>query len=202
MTLSKALPGYRQHSALEFLEQAYQEPGRHYHTWDHISNMIERLIALETPKEWERRLLTAAFYHDAVYDVKRNDNEERSLLACLDDMGAMMPLDVQALSAYILSTKNHKPYMVDYCTEFLNADLEILASPPEEYGRYVANLRKEYSCYSEKDWIRGRSNFLIRYLGELAIAVSHGEEVVKKETLDSWATLSKELEMLQASASQ
>lgn len=60
------------------LTTAYSEPVRHYHTLAHITDSLyefDRLIGLaEAPHEIEM----AIWFHDAVYDPKAHDNEERS----------------------------------------------------------------------------------------------------------------------------
>src|SRR4051812_15176924 len=55
----------------------YGAPDRHYHNIRHVVSVLETVCRLaKTPTA---PLLLAAWYHDAVYDSRAADNEERSV---------------------------------------------------------------------------------------------------------------------------
>ena len=57
----------------------YSETGRHYHTLTHIASMLSLLASLsELDQEDRTRIRLATFFHDAVYDATRKDNEAQS----------------------------------------------------------------------------------------------------------------------------
>ncbi|EAN88867.1 hd phosphohydrolase family protein [Trypanosoma cruzi] len=72
----------------KYIVARYTEPQRHYHTMTHLEEMLgclarfqsEAPVAHRLPAEGARRLVVelAIFFHDAVYDPRRSDNEERS----------------------------------------------------------------------------------------------------------------------------
>ncbi|EKF38376.1 hypothetical protein MOQ_001416 [Trypanosoma cruzi marinkellei] len=72
----------------KYIVARYTEPQRHYHTMAHLEEMLSCLarfqseapVAHRLPAEGTRRLVVelAILFHDAVYDPRRSDNEERS----------------------------------------------------------------------------------------------------------------------------
>ena len=74
----RALNGSPDPALFDRLVAAYGEPHRHYHTLQHLTEcvtLLERHLDLaDRPGEVE----AALWFHDAIYDVKRHDNEERS----------------------------------------------------------------------------------------------------------------------------
>src|SRR4051812_46555461 len=62
------------------LEKAYSVKGRHYHTLEHLDNLFTQLSEIQTQLNDRNAVLFSLFYHDAVYNVLRSDNEEKSAL--------------------------------------------------------------------------------------------------------------------------
>ncbi len=60
----------------EQLLSAYAEPHRHYHTQHHIAACLEALDAHRHCAERPEEVELAIWFHDAVYDTRRTDNEE------------------------------------------------------------------------------------------------------------------------------
>jgi predicted metal-dependent HD superfamily phosphohydrolase len=107
----------------------------------------------------------AAWYHDAVYQPTRSDNEERSAalarrqLAQLDVSAAI----VGEVTRLVLLTKTHEPAQDDGAGALLcDADLAILATPADVYDAYSAAIRAEYSHVPERDYRAGRAAVLTR----------------------------------------
>ncbi|KKL22586.1 hypothetical protein LCGC14_2433980, partial [marine sediment metagenome] len=65
------------------LDRRYGDPARHYHGWPHIMACLEELD-LEPLSRDPRTLELAFWYHDAVYDSRAADNEQRSADLLLD----------------------------------------------------------------------------------------------------------------------
>ncbi|MFG1489068.1 N-methyl-D-aspartate receptor NMDAR2C subunit, partial [Oceanospirillum sp. HFRX-1_2] len=71
--------GLAEHGPLfEMLQDAYRKEGRYYHTEFHVDACLEQLdrfrAELQNPDEVE----LALWFHDAVYDPFRQDNELKS----------------------------------------------------------------------------------------------------------------------------
>ena len=63
----------------EFLVRAYSEPHRHYHNLAHVHDCLNYLATLRDLSARERQTLEhAIWWHDAIYEPSRSDNEERS----------------------------------------------------------------------------------------------------------------------------
>src|SRR5438046_1502932 len=56
----------------------YSEPGRFYHTLDHVQNMLETVDRLACHARNLNALKLAVWLHDVIYDSRAADNEERS----------------------------------------------------------------------------------------------------------------------------
>ena len=60
------------------LAAAYAEPARFYHTLDHVAAVLGTNAELADLARDPAALQLAAWFHDAVYDPRASDNEERS----------------------------------------------------------------------------------------------------------------------------
>jgi predicted metal-dependent HD superfamily phosphohydrolase len=56
----------------------YGENGRFYHNRDHLYHVLTTIKAICAPARPDLALLLAAWYHDAVYDLRAADNEAQS----------------------------------------------------------------------------------------------------------------------------
>src|SRR5262245_28096498 len=63
---------------LEELTRRYSEPHRAYHTLQHLAEAFDTLAACGDRVERWDEVLFALWFHDAIYDTRRHDNEERS----------------------------------------------------------------------------------------------------------------------------
>ena len=74
----RELVGSAADAPLHELIAAYSSAGRHYHDLAHIAALL-RLTAEHADRLADRAAVDLAiFYHDAVYDAKRSDNEAKS----------------------------------------------------------------------------------------------------------------------------
>ena len=147
----------------------YAEPPRSYHTFSHVARM------LLTVNEWQpvasvedaAAVRLAVWFHDAVYDSRRNDNEDQSARLARAALTAWCVPEAVAgrVERLILATKSHDIDADDSLVGlFLDADLEILGSPPEEYARYGRAIREEYSWVTDEDYRVGRVGVLRLFL--------------------------------------
>lgn len=146
-------------AALADLLARYAEPHRHYHTLAHV-----RAVLAELPAAGEA-LRFAAWYHDAIYDAKSNDNEERS--ADLMRSALSVSDDIKGEAArLILLTKTHAAAADDRDgLALLDADLAVLGAADDVYDGYAAAIRREYAWVPEEAYRKGRADVLRRFLG-------------------------------------
>jgi predicted metal-dependent HD superfamily phosphohydrolase len=149
------------------LVRRYAEPGRSYHTLDHIAavlDTIEWLTGKPAPA-----LLLAGWFHDVVYDSRASDNEERSAdhaRRTLASLGVNAAVQDEA-ARLILLTKSHTAAAAaddESGQILLDADLAILGAEPAVYDAYAAAIRREYAWVSEADYRAGRRPILEKFL--------------------------------------
>jgi predicted metal-dependent HD superfamily phosphohydrolase len=142
---------------------SYSEPQRRYHTLAHLTSLFDCLERHGEEIGDPARLAFAAWYHDIVYDPRRDDNEAKSAeraIKELDALGAESALRSHVMQL-ILATKNHAGGGRDYDDDiFLDADFAILGAPEDEYRAYVRNVRAEYAHVDDQGWKAGRGAFL------------------------------------------
>ena len=160
-------------SAFADLAARYGEPGRHYHTLDHIRAVLDCIDALwpDAPPA----LQLAAWLHDVVYDARAADNEERSsdyARAILPALG--VPPDViEETARLIFLTRSHETDPDDRAGRtLLDADLAVLSADGPTYDAYAAAIRREYAWVAESDYRAGRRRVLERFLVRQRIFVT------------------------------
>lgn len=151
------------------LVRAYGSPERGYHDLRHLTEVLARIeeIAGSGTVFDARPVLLAAWFHDAVYDGERDAEErsaawaERALPAYVDEA------TVAETARLVRLTETHRPEDDDVNGWVLSdADLGVLASPPERYAEYVAQVREEYAHLPEEVFARGRLDVLTDLLAK------------------------------------
>ncbi|WP_149263523.1 HD domain-containing protein [Actinomadura sp. K4S16] len=145
------------------LDQRYGEPHRRYHTRAHLAAVLDLVDELAGHAEDPDAVRLAAWFHDAVYDPERADNEERSArLAArmLADTDLPEPVVAQVVRLVEL-TAAHAPEEGDRDGQVLcDADLAVLGAEPEEYAAYAAAVREEYAFVPDEFFRAGRAEVL------------------------------------------
>jgi len=150
------------------LEAAYAQPHRRYHTRVHIEDCLGKLAAVGGLSARDRRILEyALWWHDAIYDPTRGDNEDlsadmasRDLAAQGEDAAAIADVD-----RLIRLTKGHTVSAADRLGALMvSIDLSILGAPPAAYDAYSAQVREEYAHVPEAEFRAGRRAVLEGFL--------------------------------------
>ncbi len=129
----------------------YSEPWRKYHTVQHLR---ECLVAFESAAHLAARpaeVEAGLWFHDAVYELRRSDNEEQSarLAECvLSNAGA--PREVGARVATLVLATRHtaSPESIDEQL-LVDIDLSILGATESRFAEYERQIREEYSFVPE-----------------------------------------------------
>lgn len=153
------------------LRERYREGGRFYHNLIHIANVYKALTKEKNKiEDWEV-LVLAVLYHDIVYDVSRNDNEEQSAVWAERVMLSLKinPHRIERCKAHILATKTHIVSSDPDTNLFTDADLSILGMDPSTYSVYAAQVREEYSIYDDAIYNVGRAKVLSSFLAKPTI---------------------------------
>lgn len=149
----------------------YSAAERFYHDLSHLENILAALSGVERLIEEPAAVVFSVFYHDIIYDVSANDNEEKSSeLAAARLREISVPENVVSrCCGHILSTKFHSNCKDPDTGLFIDADLSVLGSEPSVYSIYSSNIRKEYSKYPEPEYVRGRLRVLKQFMDMAAI---------------------------------
>jgi predicted metal-dependent HD superfamily phosphohydrolase len=155
----------------------YGEPHRAYHDRRHLAEVLAAVALLAEHADDLSVAVAAAWWHDAVYDVpvltsagtptsprgEDMSNEEASARlaeATLRELGTD-PDRLERVGALIRMTAAHDPSPLDPDAEVLSdADLSVLASPPNRYATYVADVRREYAAVPDDLFRTGRAAIL------------------------------------------
>ena len=147
------------------LVQRWNEPHRRYHTIQHLTavlDLIDQHIHLTDNPQTVR---LAAWFHDAVYDPRAGDNEERSAQLALRTLGSLGSPDALAsdVARLVRLTATHNPADNDRDGALLvDADLAILAADPGTYDGYALGVREEYRHVPDELFRAGRAAVLTR----------------------------------------
>ncbi len=147
------------------LSDLYGEAGRHYHNQRHISECLKALARFAHLAERPDEVALAIWFHDAVYDTKRSDNEERSAVLAeqfLTEAGASGDC-VTRVGAMIRATQSHVAEGVD-ATLMLDIDLGILGQGDEVFEAYDRAIRREYDWVDDSQYRQARAAVLESFL--------------------------------------
>jgi len=148
------------------LTRRYTEPHRHYHGIEHIAHML----AVGAPVGIDEVQVMAIWFHDAVYDPTRNDNEEASaqLAERLLADGGWAPTDVAAVASIVRDTATHTPTSAR-AGLVIDLDLMGLAAPDPIFDRNSANIRREYDHIPDAEFGAGTVAFVDAFLARPSI---------------------------------
>lgn len=144
---------------IDALVLRYREAGRFYHNWQHIES------GLETYRKFfdkiDRTVFFAWMYHDAVYDPKAHDNEERSAKVFLKDNAVLgfNNEDADKIAMLILSTTH-----TGETNAVTDMDLAGLGADPATFTANTDLIRREYHFVDENTWRAGRAAILKQFL--------------------------------------
>ncbi|HIH24061.1 TPA: hypothetical protein HA251_03445 [Candidatus Woesearchaeota archaeon] len=142
----------------------YTQKGRHYHNLRHILDMRDAFLANPMPRD-AKALEFAIMMHDAVYDPKRHDNEERSAKLATEVASRLfMPKSVIELAPeMILATDHKRAPESDAARHLVDLDLLIFAMPRNRLLEYDDGIRAEYRYVDEETYRRVRADVLGRF---------------------------------------
>lgn len=145
------------------LLRRYGEPHRRYHTAEHLADVLDHVDELAAEAADADAVRLAAWFHDAVYDPTRGDNEERSAVLAERTLADtdLPPETTAEVARLVRLTTTHDPDAGDRNGAVLcDADLAILAADPERYAAYAAAVREEYATVPDEMFREGRAGVL------------------------------------------
>lgn len=185
---------------------AWSQPHRRYHDLAHLAAVLGILDELTgsaadratDPAIDPTSIRLAAWYHDVSYDPRREDNEQLSAeRAGIGLLGLTDPATVTEVQRLVRLTAGHDPAPGDANGGVLcDADLAVLAAPPEAYAAYASAIRAEYAHLTDEAFIAGRIAVLER-LAALPALYRH-PEAATRWTAAARANLAAELSLLRS----
>ncbi len=156
---------------MQRLLAAYAEPQRHYHTGQHLSECLglldQHLALANEPGEVE----LALWFHDAIYDVRANDNELKSAEWAVRELqqAGVASERIQRVQELILATRHSaRPEEPDQAL-LVDVDLSILGAPRARFEEYEHQVRAEYAWVPEPLFRQKRRAVLSEFLSRRPI---------------------------------
>ena len=147
---------------LEELLARYREPHRHYHTLRHLEECFEKLDELRDLAAHPEEVALAIWFHDAIYDPGRDDNEARSAAWARRTVG-------EPIAELVMATRHDAvPAKVD-AQVLVDVDLAILGAPPRRFEEYERQVREEYCWVPAPDYDLQRRQILDTFLARPTI---------------------------------
>jgi predicted metal-dependent HD superfamily phosphohydrolase len=150
-------------SLYQALIARYREPHRRYHTLQHLEECFERFdeVADLAPHPGEVEL--ALWFHDAIYDPRRSDNERRSADWASASTGN------PHVHALIMATRHEAVPDGADAKALVDVDLWILAAPEKRFEEYEQQVREEYGWVPGFIYRRKRREILESFLARPTI---------------------------------
>lgn len=145
----------------------YSEPHRTYHTLGHIEHCLAEFEHVRHLAADPGAVELALWYHDAIYDTKTKDSEERSAAFALETIrGSLLPDNLGRSVVNLIMATKHVATPADPDIKLLvDIDLSILGQSESRFDEYERQIRKEYQWVAEDAFVAGRSAILISFIG-------------------------------------
>jgi predicted metal-dependent HD superfamily phosphohydrolase len=138
---------------LDRLLDCYREPHRRYHTLRHLEECFARFDELRDVASDPDAVELAIWFHDAIYEPRRGDNEARSAEWARSTVG-------ERVAELVMATR-HDAVPADIDARVLvDVDLWILGSPPQRFEEYERQVREEYAWVPAPLYRRRRRQIL------------------------------------------
>lgn len=158
----KALGALEPPGLLGDLISRYSETHRAYHTLQHIAECFEALEPASHLADRLGEVQIALWFHDAVYDPRTSDNEQRSAeLAAVSLVRAGAEEETSSrVRALILATRHDTVPTESDAKLIVDIDVAILGSERERFLEYETQIREEYSWVPEEAFRLRRAELL------------------------------------------
>ncbi len=146
------------------LVSAYSEPHRAYHTLQHLSECFALLDERPHSPDDPAALDLALWFHDAIYDTKRNDNESRSADWARRALAELSAERLDRIDQLILVTRHAAAPTTPDQELLLDIDLSILGATAARFEEYEAQVHFEYAWVPEEAYRDARGKILRGFL--------------------------------------
>ena len=138
-------------SVLDEVVGRWAEPPREYHTLQHLCECLALFEQLRQHARHPGEVAIALWFHDAVYDTGRHDNEAASAdwaSRVLRGAGATAHM-AQRVHALVMATRHAQVPATADARLLVDIDLAILGAAPARFDEYERQIRAEYAFVPE-----------------------------------------------------
>ena len=149
------------------LQEQYSEKNRFYHNFSHVQALLKLFESFENKIQDPQAVKFSIWFHDVIYDSKRNDNEAESTKLASEMLYKLNvnTETIELVKDLILATKDHGGRHLAYDAKlFLDMDLAILGMSEEIYKEYSHAIRQEYAWVSKSMYYEGRQKILKSFM--------------------------------------
>lgn len=166
--LGVPVPGDR---LLKELLARYSEPHRKYHTVQHLDECFEKLDDARSLATCPAEVELALWFHDAIYDVKRRDNEKRSAAWARSSALAagVAAAACDRVHQLVMTTRHEAVPRGNDAEVLVDVDLSILGANSGRFDEYERQIREEYSWVPDLVFRPKRKAILKEFLVRPAI---------------------------------
>jgi len=149
----------------------WAEPHRRYHTLQHLDECLALFESEGSLAEHPGEVAIALWFHDAVYDTGRHDNEAASAQwarQVLLETGADAVV-AERVHGLIMATRHSEVPSTSDAKLLVDIDLAILGAEPARFAQYERQIRDEYGFVPEPVFRDKRAQILRGFLERPAL---------------------------------
>ena len=188
------------HDLYQKLIQAYNEPGRFYHTLQHIEVCLGLFEDVKEIAKNPDALALSIWFHDAIYNPGARDNEQRSADWFMAESKDIFDDNLrQTVYANIMATLHCDIEIEDQDVQLMiDIDLSSFGMPWAVFLRDSENVRKELPHLSDTEFYPKQCAFSQRLLEKSRFYQSdyfyqHYENQVRKNLTDYYDYIERKL---------
>ena len=153
------------------LVACYSEPHRKYHTLQHLEECFAFLDRVASSAERIGEVELALWFHDAIYNTRKKDNEKQSAEWAHECAlaGGLSNDQAKRIFELVMVTKHNAVLTGRDAQVLVDVDLGILGADLQRFDEYEGQVRQEYSWVPEFLYKRERRKVLQEFAGRSTI---------------------------------
>jgi predicted metal-dependent HD superfamily phosphohydrolase len=158
-------------AVLDALVACYSEPHRAYHTLRHLEECFAHLAPVRGECTRPAEVELALWFHDAIYDPRGSENEERSAewAESVVRAAGASPAAAERVRDLVLATRHDAIPESGDAKVLVDVDLSILGASVERFAEYETQVRREYEWVPEAAFCAARAKILRELVARPAI---------------------------------
>lgn len=145
---------------------AYQQPQRHYHSLQHLSECLAHFDDARHLAVFPGEVALALWFHDAIYNVQSKNNERLSADWAVQILIASKAAQAtqERVAQLIMATEHQTAPTSPDAQLLVDIDLAILGATPQRFAEYNRQVRAEYSWVPDSVYHTKRQTVLRSFL--------------------------------------